>query len=349
MKNLFLLSFLFLLQTSARAQIITLKGQSISTGEVDDFIQEKMKHYKIPGLSIAIINNGQVVYNRAFGVGNTAQGKAIDSNAIFEAASLSKPIFAFAFAKLVDQGKIALDTPLYKYLEYDDIKYDDRYKLITARMVLSHTSGFPNWRENNKDGKLNIKFTPGERFSYSGEGYEYLSHVVKKITGEDSEDYIRQTVFVPLGMTHSYYKWNSVMDSMAVTGHDRSEVPHKKWKPKETSVASGLHTTAVDYVHFLQAVIQHNGVSEQTLNEMEKPQVKVTDRAIHADTWGLGFGIKDTPEGTVINHFGADPYFECYMEILKGGKTGMVYFTNCKGGLKIMKQLRKKLIVGKAA
>lgn len=348
MKKKWVLLFFVAWAIAAKAQVITVKGSVLSGQELDSFINVKMEQYHVAGLSIAIVNKNRVVYDKSFGYKDKIDGPRVDSNSLFEAASLSKPVFAYAFARLIDKGIIELDTPLYKYMEYPDISYDDRYKLITARMVMSHTSGFPNWRWNNKDGKLNIKFTPGERFSYSGEGYEYLGKILKKVTGMDPEEFIRQEIFIPLKMTRSYFRWTSIEDSLTTIGHDTACISQKKWKPDGVSVASGLHTNAHDYIKFVRAVMARKNVSKHTWKEMMKPQVTLPAKySYFADAWGLGFGLKQTPEGPVINHFGSNDYFECYMEISEKRRDAIVVFTNSEKGLKMMPELRDKIVAGK--
>jgi CubicO group peptidase (beta-lactamase class C family) len=135
----------------------------------------------IPGLSIAIANDSGVVWSRGFGVRSTETDAPVDANTVFEAASLSKPVFAYAVLQLVDQGVLDLDTPLADYYEYEHIAHDERGSSITARMVLTHTTGFPNWRP--RGGDLTIGFEPGSEFSYSGEGFGYLQLTVMDLTG----------------------------------------------------------------------------------------------------------------------------------------------------------------------
>ena len=105
-----------------------------------------MKDGYVPGLSIAVIRNGKLAWNHGFGVKNAETKEPVTEDIVFEAASLSKPVFAYAVLKLVDSGKLELDTPLVKYLNRPYIENDDRVNLITARRVLTHTTGFPNWR-----------------------------------------------------------------------------------------------------------------------------------------------------------------------------------------------------------
>jgi CubicO group peptidase (beta-lactamase class C family) len=138
-----------------------------------------MDTLNIPGLSIAVINDSKVVYHQTFGYANLEKQLPVTDKTIFEGASLSKSVFAFFVMKFVEEGKLDLDKPLYEYLPYPEIAHDDRYKQITGRMVLSHRSGYPNWRENEEDDKLKIKLEPGTNYEYSGEGYQYLAMVLK--------------------------------------------------------------------------------------------------------------------------------------------------------------------------
>jgi CubicO group peptidase (beta-lactamase class C family) len=134
---------------------------------------------------------------------------------------MTKPVFAYAVHQLVKSHQLDLDTPLYRYYPYDDIDYDDRYKLITARMVLSHTTGFPNWRNG---GELRIMSDPGTKYGYSGEGFEYLSLVVKHLLNKKIQHVVEQEVFRPLSINNSFLIKNPyVMDHLADGLKDNKE------------------------------------------------------------------------------------------------------------------------------
>ncbi len=149
-------------------------------------------------------------------------GVPVDDDTIFEAASLSKPVFAYAVLKLVDAGRLDLDAPLQKSLPGDYVE-DPRLRSITARRALSHTTGFPNWRPDGQP--LKIHFDPGERFSYSGEGFVYLQKAVENRTGETLEALARRLVFEPLRMTSSSYHWQDRFDGRKAMGHDAVRQP----------------------------------------------------------------------------------------------------------------------------
>jgi CubicO group peptidase (beta-lactamase class C family) len=167
---------------------------AFSRKNMDQQVLHLINSAQIPGLALAVIQKGEIVYTKGYGLLKSDSAAKVTEQTIFDAASLSKPVFGYAVFKLIEAGKLSLDTPLYTYLPYPDIAYDERYKKITARMVLSHTTGFPNWRGGDK---LKIQFTPGEKFSYSGEGFVYLQKVVEKITGKSLNEVMQEMVFTP--------------------------------------------------------------------------------------------------------------------------------------------------------
>src|SRR5688572_10077740 len=173
--------------------------------ELERTIPRLMTEGEVPGLQIALIRGGKVDWIKSFGVKNAETGGAVTDGTIFEAASLSKPVFAYAVMKLVEAGRLDLDKPLQSYLSEPYLKDDERINRITERMALDHTTGFQN--ESRPGQPLKINFAPGERFSYSGEGMLFLQRVLEKITGEKFDAFMRRTVFEPLGMTSSSYEW----------------------------------------------------------------------------------------------------------------------------------------------
>lgn len=172
----------------------------------------------VPGLSVAVVEGGRVAWARGFGVRSAETKEPVADDTIFPAASLSKPVFAYAVLGLRDEGLIDLDRPLVNYLPDAYALEDARSKLITARHVLSHSTGFQNWRFA-KDDKLQIAFDPGARFQYSGEGYFYLQRVVEQITGQGITKYMTERVLAPFGMKSSSYVWTPEYDRRGVTGH----------------------------------------------------------------------------------------------------------------------------------
>jgi CubicO group peptidase (beta-lactamase class C family) len=315
---------------------------------LDPEIVELMRKGMIPGLQVALIEQGRLASKHGFGIRNSSTGQPVTNETVFEAASLGKPVFAYGALKLIDQGALELDAPLSEYLPGNYSDTDERLKEITCRHVLSHRSGLPNWREKGKP--LTIQFPPGERFSYSGEGFVYLQIIVEGVTGKALNDYMSEAVFRPLGMKSSSYVWRAGYDACAATGHDATGNPCEKYKPTESNVAGSLHTTAEDYALFVEAVLNGVGLDQETLFEMERPQVAVgSERADSAENpqediskgifWGLGWGIAKVPDGEALWHWGNNQVFQCFAAAFPQSKNGMVAFANSENGLLMMARL----------
>ena len=205
-----------------QAQVSSARSTRDVISRLENEVPGLMKQGGVPGMSIALIRDGKTVWLHGFGVKDKKTQEPVRTDTVFEAASLSKPVFTYGVLKLVDQGKLDLDIPLSSYLPKPYVP-DERVGKITARLVLSHRTGFPNWR--GSDGLLPIYFSPGERFSYSGEGYIYLQRVVEQITGKTLDVYMDEVVFRPLGMTNSSYVWRPSFDSLTATGYDSKGAP----------------------------------------------------------------------------------------------------------------------------
>jgi CubicO group peptidase (beta-lactamase class C family) len=321
--------------------------------DLEKQIPKLMEQAKVPGLSIAVIKDGKLFWRRGFGVKELASKEPVDNDTVFEAASTSKPVFAYAVMKLCEKGVMNLDTPLTKYTSERYLKGDPRLDLITARHVLSHTCGFRNWR--TLEDPLRIHFKPGEKWSYSGEGYSYLQSVVTHLTGRvnpddcgtfeaglkvcatDIDEYMKANVLVPFGMASSGYLWNGTLEKRMAPGHDEKGNPTKlNRKPSGPSVAryaaaGGLCTTATDYAKFLIEIIDPKPsdafrLKKVTLKEMLRPQVKRNSQS----SWALGWEINHTENGDFLRHGGGNPGYACFVAASVERKSGYVIMTNCE-------------------
>jgi CubicO group peptidase (beta-lactamase class C family) len=321
---------------------------------LENNVPEIMELAGVTGISMAVICEGKTYWLHSFGVKDATTNQAVTDDTLFEAKSLSKVPFAYAVLKLVDQGKIDLDAPLTKYLPKPYIEADERLSKITARYVLSHRTGFPNWRDDGK--ALTIRFTPGERFSYSGEGIDYLQTVVEGITGKPLNEFMTATVFTPLGMASSSYSWREGFENLVATGHDEDGQASKRPIPKEANAAWSLRTTARDYALFVDTVLNGVGLKPATLKEMETPQVAVDPTCLldcfdgapkelsKSIYWGLGWGIEQTDQGKSIWHWGDSGGWRCYVTAVPQRKVGIVIFTNSANGLSIANEIVKRAI-----
>jgi CubicO group peptidase (beta-lactamase class C family) len=369
MVQLFGLSISFSLPalSSARAQQISPEAKPAPrqlqagakleeiTARLERDLPQWMKEGDVPGLSIALVRDGEIAWRHAFGVKNATTKEAVADSTVFEAASLSKPVFAYAVMKLVDSGKFDLDKPLNQYLPGDyDCGPDPRLAQITARRVLSHTTGFPNWRG---DSTLKIFFTPGEKFSYSGEGFVYLSKVIEHVTGEQFNDFMKRTVFEPLGMTSSSYVWQPAYDTLKTSRHNTLGQPSGQNKPARANAAASLHTTAQDYGRFIAAILKGNGLKKETLKQMLTPQIKVDEGGSNTTgrpanklsptvSWGLGWGLQTTTDGLSFWHWGDNGDSKAYVVAFEQQKLGIVVFANGANGLSFMPELVNDAIGG---
>jgi CubicO group peptidase (beta-lactamase class C family) len=339
--------------TNAPANNLATTKAAIARLEKD--IPWLLREADVPGMSIALVRNGELTWSGAFGVMNADTKKPVTGETVFEAASLSKPVFAYAVLKLVDEGKLNLDTPLNKYLANNyDVVGDERINLITARHVLSHTSGFPNWRDNDGTKLLLIHFTPGEKFSYSGEGMVYLSKVVEKITGMPLEDFMQLYALGPLGMKSSSYIWQSRFDSLKayrhdllgkMTGRNQPQGGHASAVREEGNPAASLCTTAGDYAKFVIAVLNGTGLKKATWEQMLAPQIRVNEKYPQV-AWGLGVGLETMGEGEYFWHWGDNGDSKAYVAAFLPGKNAVVYFADGSNGLSFAKELLEDAIGG---
>jgi CubicO group peptidase (beta-lactamase class C family) len=297
-------------------------------------IPEIMDSAAVTGLSIAVTNDSAIVWSRGFGVADSA-GTPVSENSVFEAASLSKPVFAHAVLQLIDQGLIDLDTPISDFYEYEAITHDERHKLITPRMVLTHSPGFPNWRP--RGGQLTIDRDPGTEFSYSGEGFVYLQLAVMDLMEEPLDQLVRRLVFDPLGMMSSSYLWQDSFENVVAVPHNSNGEAQRKRKISRGrgNAAASLHTTAPDYARFLMAVINGTGLSDSTAAVMIESQI-VVDSGV---SWGLGIGLQENTYGQGFWHWGDNFGYKAYVLGYPDHGIGVVWFTNSENGQSMLESM----------
>lgn len=332
-------------------KIKTLSGREIDVAEMDNYLAIQMDSLRMPGLSMAIINDGKIAYYRTFGVTNVNTREKVNPETLFDAGSISKTTFAYFVLRMVDQGILNLDQPLYTYLPYPDIAYDERYKLITARMILSHTSGFPNWRFMNADRKLDIKFTPGTQYLYSGEGFEYLANVIahlKQFKKNDLQQLVEDEVAKPLGMKYAFYTWDDYVAKHQATGHIDGK-PAAGWginaNRPDFAASYSLQSEAMSYSNFIIALMNGKGLSKTSYDEMLNAQVRIPS-GTDSSSYCFGMKIKPTKFGNVYLHDGYNQNFYSAYLFSRDKKFGYVFFVNCDNGFDFNKKLEHFLTGG---
>ncbi len=294
-----------------------------------------MEAAEIPGLSAAYLTGDRVAWTGAFGVRSAATGELVDEETVFQAASLSKPVFAYLVLRLVDRGVVALDRPLAEVRPHPSLQDDPRHGRITARHVLSHRSGLPNFGSDS----LEIGFEPGTGFRYSGPGYVWLQRVVEELTGLGLDSLARREVFGPLGMDRSAFVWRAAFEGNAVVGHDAVGNPGELARREEANAAASLLTTAADYGRFTAAVLAGEGLSEEAHRTMVAPVGRAevdfaTPEENAAIAWALGWGVQDG-EPRSLWHWGDNGSHEAFVAAYPASGRAVVYFANSTHGLAI--------------
>jgi CubicO group peptidase (beta-lactamase class C family) len=324
--------------------------QSVIAG-LENGIPRLMEEAHIPGLDIAVIRGGTIAWHKGFGVKNAESQVPVTKETIFEAASLTKPFFAYYVMMLADQGLLDLDKPLFTYLPVEAVEeflghpldqpdfHRDWLEKITARHVLSHSSGMPHGEGGTA---FPLFFEPGTQWKYSATGYGFLQNVVETLKGDKLENLMQKEVLDPLGMTRSSMVWREDYENTMANGHSFFGKPEDFRKRTEAHAAASLYTTAEDYAKFVCAVLNGSLIGPRTLREMLTPQVDMSAGKPPADAaryeglgWSLGFGTQDDANGRAFWQWGDYGIFRSYVIAYPGTGSGVVYLTNSHNGLSI--------------
>jgi CubicO group peptidase (beta-lactamase class C family) len=301
----------------------------------DKEIEKWLAENKVPVLGIGIIKEGKLQQIKTFG--ELKKDVIAPYNTLFNVASLTKPVTALVTLKLVSLGKWSLDEPVYRYWTDPDIANDPKHKLLTTRHILSHQTGFANWRRLNPDEKLRFEFTPGTKYQYSGEGFEYLRKALEAKFHKTLDQLAAELIFTPLQMTDTRYVWDKKTDSTRFAiGYDRKGNAYETIKRKTANGADDLLTTLEDYGKFLVSVMQGDGLSKKVFDDMVSYQVETKA----GKYFGLGFEIYDFGNGEyALSHGGSDEGVQTIVFILPKTKQGLLIFTNVDDGYKIFEKV----------
>ena len=351
---------------AAPPEVTRLDGSTISAAEIDRTVTRLMQAAEVTGMGIAILDHGDIAYIKAHGFRDTEKKLPLTPDSVMAAASFSKVAFGYMVMRLVDQGILDLDKPVYQYLpkpldeypNYADLEGDARYKRITARMLLSHTAGFPNWRWLEEDHKLKIHFEPGARYAYSGEGIDLLQLVVETVTKAPLEELMQQHLFQPLKMTRTSMVTLARFAEDVANGYDEYGRSLGSQTRKRADAAGSMQTTLRDFTTFLQAVAVGKGLSKQSFEQMLSPQIQILSKfqfptLLPSTTeenksirlsYGLGWGLYWTPYGEAFFKEGHDEGWRNYTVYFEQPKTGIVIMTNSSNGEGVYKNLLETLL-----
>lgn len=368
-----ILLFCFASTFGQNQQIKQLNGRKISTTEVDQIVADLMSKAKVTGLGLSILNDNRTVYTKSYGYKNKQKQELMDNSTVIYGASFSKAVFAFLTLKLVEERVLDLDIPIAQYLDkplpeyenYTDLAGDERWKLITPRMCLSHTTGFPNWRFLNArtgnfeaTGKLAIYFQPGTKYGYSGEGIQLLQLAVEKVIGKNLEELATEIIFKPAGMNRTSYVWQEKFEDNFAYPHNSNEETQGRKKKKRADAAGSLQTTISDFSKFIEFVMQNKDLNKKMRTMLITPQIEITskyqfptisnettneNKTIHL-SYGLGWGLLKTKYGRAFFKEGHDDGWQNYNINFKDKGISIIIMTNSDNSESIYKELLEKVI-----
>jgi CubicO group peptidase (beta-lactamase class C family) len=369
MKTTALLMFVAVAGSMAAAgqgSIERLDGTRLGAVDVDATVIRLIRAAQVTGAGVAIFNDGRPVHMKAYGFRDTEKQLPLTHDSVMTAASFTKSAFAYMVLQLVDEGVIDLDAPIERYLlrplpEYDgyeSLASDPRYKLLTARMLLDHSSGFANLRVLEPGRKTTIHFDPGSRYAYSGQGIQLLQLVVETVTKKAVEDLMRDRIFRPFGMTRTSMVWQERFESDFANGYDeygRSLGPQRR---RKSDAAGSMQTTIADFSRFMQSVVEGKRLRARTRALMTTPQIQIFSRrqfpTLSPDTtdenrairlsYGLGWGLYTTPYGDAFFKEGHDEGWRNYAVYFAKPSIGIVIITNSSNGEGIFKALLESLL-----
>ncbi len=283
----------------------------------------------VPGLTVALLEDGTIREVLCFGTTKPQGSMPVTEQTIFKCASLSKQALLYAALKTIEAGKLDVDQPLAQYLDKPFEADDSDLARITARHVLTHTTGWRNWPP---DGELITRIAPlGERWTYSGMGFLYLQAVLESLWNEPASEYLQRLVLDPLDMPQSSFLWRDEYEETAVDGFDpNGDIPDDcRWYPTEVNGAGSLHTTAREYARLLEAFLEPG-------LRLRHPDVYRRQIGIDARLgWSLGWG---TADDDLLWQWGYHVAFSAFAALVPTRRVGIVVLSNGTEGQRIYRE-----------
>lgn len=324
----------------------------MNSTHVESLLHDPSVRAAIPGLSLAVLRRGEITLVEAVGRRGAHDGSPVDTNTVFEAASLTKPLVSFLALQLAEEGKLDLTARLQSICG-SRIPDDPRAGEITAAHVLTHTSGLPNIV--TAETPLKTHFAPGTRFSYGSSAFAWMQRAMEKVSDQSLEDLARERVFDRFGMRNSSLLWQETFEVNHASGHEMDGSPVPKRRPAAAAASWSLTTTAQDYARFVQAVLRGDGLSDQMHAQWLTPAVRAT-RGIddvqelrpeeqNDVAWGLGWGLE--PSQGCFFHWGHNPGFRAF--VMGNSYTGdaVVWLANSARGLRLGRLILPAVIPGR--
>jgi CubicO group peptidase (beta-lactamase class C family) len=340
---------------------VIIKGQPpAQTG-----ITERMAFYKVPGVSLAVINGGVIEWARGYGVVEAGTARPVTIETLFQAASISKPVAAMGALRLVEEGKLSLDEDINKYLTSWKVPENEftKEKKVTLRGLLSHSAGMTvhgfrgyqsdepapallqvlNGEKPANSAPIRVDILPGSRWRYSGGGISVMQQMIIDVTGKPFPEFMRRAVLDKLGMKHSTYEQPlpKTFSRNVAAGHRATgEIIKGKWHTYPEMAAAGLWTSASDLARFAIEIQKSKaGKSNRVLSAGMTNQMLTLVKG----DYGLGVGLRGAGNTLSFAHGGSNEGFRCFLFAYAETGQGMVVMTNGDGGAPLANEIIRSI------
>lgn len=285
------------------------------TMQLDTRLPQLMRDYAIPGMSIALIQDGEVVWKGAYGYADRAMNRHMTVDTFYRVQSISKSVTSWGVMRLVEQGMVDLDKPVSTYLNGWELPASDyTEEAVTIRRLLSHSAGMPlgdiSAQYSPRDdvpalhdtvlAEAHLIYEPGTRFEYSNTGFNLLELVIEEVTGRDFAEYMASEVLLPLGMSDASFNWTEALDARMATGYDLNGEPVDRYVYPEKA-SGGLLASVEAVAQFVRAGINNADqaiLEPPQVQRLYKPVINVTGIfGMVSDSYGFGHFLETLPNG----------------------------------------------------
>lgn len=355
--------------SSTEKEIQTIENSLIKSIQIKDVpvqkfnILERMEFYKVPGVSIAVVENGNIKWAKGYGYANTKTGTKVDANTLFQAGSISKPLAALSALKLVEEGRLDLNKNVNSYLkdwQIADNKFTETEK-VTLKRLLTHTAGttvhgFPGYQQTNNfpniidvlngegnTAKVEVDTIPGSLWRYSGGGYTIMEKVVEDVSGLALENYMSKHILSKMGMKNSTYEQpisQSFQTNISAAYDGRGQLIKGLWNNYPEQAAAGLWTTPTDlalYCIEIQNILK--GKKDGVLTHVTVGKMLTK----HNNDWGLGPSIENEKDDLIFGHGGKNAGFTNDMKAYAYKGNAVIVMTNADNGGKLISEIKNAI------
>ena len=313
---------------------------------IDLYLAEHVQTQDIPGLTAAVVHDGEIVYRRAFGLRQIGKDEHLTPEHVFHFASVSKPFVATAIMQLVEQGMLDLDAPVTQYLPYFRLA-DERFRDITIRQMLNHTSGMPDVRDYEWDTPQTdegaaeryvrqmvseeLLWAPGDGWRYSNMAFDALGDVIAKVSGTSFEEFVRANILEPLGMDRSSFIYPNIDEALRTTGHvgDPAQVSDVYPYNRRHAPSSTLNSSVSQMTRWMLANLNRGELNGRRILRAESYDLLWTTTTDPGSPQvGLSWFLGEHAGHRTVAHGGGDTGFRSYILLLPDDDVGVVLASN---------------------